>query len=593
MKILLLFMLILYIPAVAANELANSPSPYLAMHGNDPVNWRDIDQDTLKTANKAQKLIFISSGYFSCHWCHVMQRESYQDTKIAEYLNQHFIPIKIDREMNPVLDAQLIAFVERTRGVAGWPLNVFLTPDGHPLFGLTYLPPEEFYGVLTRLTALWKDDPESLMAIASAASGEIQTDANWSNEVIRTVNLDDLNQSFLSMLRLTASELEGGFGNGSKFPMTNQLSALLALNEDLDFLRLSLDAMSREHLMDHVNGGFFRYTTDPDWQTPHFEKMLYDNALLASLFLKAGSKLNKPRYQKIGIDTLHFVIQGMRYPDGGYIASLSALDHQGTEGGHYLWSEEELSALLDKDGLALLNDHWEMNLASLFETGYLPTSLETLSGKPRDELSSVYDTLRQSRNKDASRGLPVDDKRLSGWNGLVLSALTICAQTGDKICETEARQQASFLLGLIDEQGLNHGLDRNGKSLGPGTLEDYAYVLQGLWAWGSSSRQPSVLKKAQALLEETRRRFYRPNGWLSSQSPLLPGMLPQHHMPDGILPSPTALLLKTDQDLSRALNQPPLLNAGRHPVNITRTVNDEPFSHASLITFLNENPRPE
>jgi len=590
MKILLLCILVFYIPAVAANELVNSPSPYLAMHGKDPVNWQGIDQDTLKAAHKTQKLIFISSGYFACHWCHVMQRESYQDKKIAEYLNSHFVPIKIDREMNPVLDAQLIQFVERTRGVAGWPLNVFLTPDGYPLFGLTYLPPDEFYDVLTRLSEIWINDPDSLMELAQTAANEMQTDAQWHNEITDDYTRADLTQAYLSQVRLSMNELQGGFGDGSKFPLAPQLLVLLRLNQELDFVRLSLDAMSQEHLVDHISGGFFRYTTDPDWQTPHFEKMLYDNALLAQLYLVAGSQLDEYRYEHTGIETLHFVLRTMRHQDGGYIASLSAIDTENIEGGYYLWNRKELSEVVDSKGVKLLETHWGMNRASLFEDGYLPTSPDKKAGKNRSQLYGLYKQLRIAREKNLAHRLPVDDKRLSAWNGLLLSALAFCAQTGDEVCKIEGSKLAGFLLKLRHNRGLVHGLDRNNLSLGAGNLEDYAFVIQGLADWGMAMNNPEILKQARDLLQEARSRFHRKEGWMANQSPLLPGITPQHHMPDTVLPSPTTTLLQVDRQLSRALKKSPVPGSEESFRNITRTVINDPFSHASLVKLLNINP---
>ena len=329
MKKLLLLFILMHVSQIHAYELAQSPSPYLAMHGSDPVDWHDINSTILEKARKERKMIFVSSGYYACHWCHVMQHESYQDSKIAAFLNRHFIAVKVDRELNPVLDARMIDFVEQTNGRAGWPLNVFLTPEGYPFFGLTYSPPGEFLKLLKKVTRLWADDPDSLRVLSQAAFEEQQDTAGYNNQRIAHTDPVALKKAFVSSVQQFENDMEGGFGNGNKFPHVPQLMALLDLGEEEDFLHLTLNTMAKQQLYDHLNGGFFRYTTDPDWQTPHFEKMLYDNALLASLYLKAGALLGDAAYTRTGIATLHFMSGFMRHEQGGYVASLSAVDNNG------------------------------------------------------------------------------------------------------------------------------------------------------------------------------------------------------------------------------------------------------------------------
>lgn len=321
------------------NTLANNASPYLAMHGGDPVHWQEWNEQTVATARKENKLLFVSIGYFACHWCHVMQRESYQNPGIAAKLNSNFIPVKVDRELNPALDTRLIEFVERTRGYSGWPLNVFITPEGYPLLGIVYLPPNDFSSLITELATIWQQDSQQLIAEAKAASEELQTTPLDKTITIQEGLVSKVHGKLKNVTLTRADSFAGGFGNQSKFPSVPQLSAMLdsyKSNHDKQlagFLRLTLNNMASLGLNDIIAGGFYRYTVDPQWRVPHFEKMLYDNALLASLYLQAGVAFDEPRYLDTARKTLDFMISELLSEQGGLYASLSAIDSKNVEGG--------------------------------------------------------------------------------------------------------------------------------------------------------------------------------------------------------------------------------------------------------------------
>ena len=416
-------------PAVAANQLAGHPSPYLALHAGDPVDWRPWQAEVIDDARADNRLVFVSVGYFSCHWCHVMQQESYQDAGIAKILNEKYIAVKVDRELDPDLDRRLIEFVEATRGAAGWPLNVFLTPEGYPVTGFTYLPPDDFARVLLQLDKQWQQDHVSL---AAAARDFFQTRMQgWDNQAFDAPQIParQLVDAFVSQTMQAADELQGGIGNSTKFPNVPQFDALLdaiSQNKNLDrdvtdFVHLTLRAMASKNLQDHVNGGFFRYTTDPDWQTPHFEKMLYDNAQLAMLYLKAQQLWPAQGYAEIAMRTLDFVEANLKHPGGGYMASLSAVDKDNKEGGAYFWSREQLAALLNKDELEYLLKLGPAHPASSeFLIG--PLIGQGSSGEPGTNLS-----LLRKLQARGSASMPVDDKRLASWNAMMLNALTAAA----------------------------------------------------------------------------------------------------------------------------------------------------------------------
>ncbi|MES9880324.1 MAG: DUF255 domain-containing protein, partial [Sedimenticola sp.] len=290
-----LITLLLLLPGLSpalTNQLKEHPSPYLAMHGDDPVQWQEWGEEALARARKENKLLFISSGYFACHWCHVMQRESYSNPQIAALINTYFVPIKVDRELQPALDEHLIEFVRRTRGHAGWPLNVFLTPEGYPVFGLTYSPSEQFNQLLLKLKGAWGNQPEQLAKMARRAAGEMES-GKPAPDKDQPINPRSLHVGLVTMALAMGDEMEGGFGAQNRFPMAPQWSALLArLTVDKDerllaLAELTLDQMANQGLRDQLQGGFFRYTVDTGWQVPHFEKMLYTQALLSQLYIQA------------------------------------------------------------------------------------------------------------------------------------------------------------------------------------------------------------------------------------------------------------------------------------------------------------------
>lgn len=541
------------------NSLANNASPYLAMHGSDPVHWQEWNEQTVATARKENKLLFVSIGYFACHWCHVMQRESYKNPEIAAKLNSNFIPVKVDRELNPALDTRLIEFVERTRGYSGWPLNVFITPEGYPLLGIVYLPAKEFASLIGELNTLWRNEASQLIADAKAASEELQTIPLDKGIAIK----DDLAQAVRAALNNTtltrADRLAGGFGNQGKFPSVPQLSAMLdsyqlEKNAQLaEFLHLTLDNMANLGLNDIIGGGFFRYTVDPQWYVPHFEKMLYDNALLAGLYLQAGVVLDEPRYLETARQTLDFMTRELLSQQGGLHASLSAIDSNNVEGGYYLWQPEELKKLLDAGEWLAVSKAWKMEAGPTTEEGYLPVAyrvgtevaaeLDINITELKRRLTSAKQKMLKARGQ---RRLPVDNKQLAAWNGMALSAYTQAAATlQDGRYKDIARGIRKFLLSrLWQKDHLLRARDAQGLAIGAATLEDYAYVAEGLLAWARLSGQAADYADAGAVIEQAWKRFYTANGWRLTETSLLANPATEVMLADGPIPSPSAVLVK-------------------------------------------------
>ena len=591
MLILSLVLLVaLPLPAIALdNQLRDHPSPYLAMHGADPVAWQDWGSEAVELARQEGKLLFVSSGYFSCHWCHVMQRESYRNAGIADILNTHFVPVKLDRELHGALDAHLIEFLEQTQGHAGWPLNIFLTPEGYPLIGATYLPPERFRELLLRLHATWQDERGRLRNLARRTLLQLQLAAAPTQ--VQALPREALLQALLEQSQGVADLLEGGFGDQSRFPMAPQLLALLELQVAIghpqlgEFLVLTLDQIAGEALRDHLAGGFFRYTVDPSWEIPHFEKMLYTQALLAEVFLRAAQVFGREDYAEVARDTLRFVMREMRGPQGGYVASFSAVDGAGEEGGVYLWTIDELHQRLGEADTALARRHWRLLDVSPFGSSHLPrrgedaATIAAALGEPeaavRARIASIRSRLLEAR---ARRVLPVDHKELAGWNGLMLAALSDAARAWDDPGLRAAATRVRDLLRnrLWDGRRLRRALSGQ-REFGKASLADYAYVAYGMARYAELSGDPADRTFVAALLSVAWQRYHGPGGWRMDDQALIPGMAEEPAMREGALPAPSALLIR----VAAASDDPEIVARARAAAEAARAqAQAEPFWYA-------------
>lgn len=597
------------------NALADSPSPYLAMHAHDPVHWQHWGPRAFALARRENKLLYVSSGYFSCDWCHVMQRQNFLNPAIAALINKYFIPVIIDRELNPALDARLINFVEHTRGQAGWPLNVFITPEGYPLVGVVYLPPTQFKPLLSRLGERWASGAPALKQLARSVTAELTRQAAGTTSdhapagpVEAAQRIQALQQAFLKRSFSLADEFEGGFGAQNKFPMVPQLDALLVLYQrDHDvrigkFLRLTLDHMANGGLRDQLGGGFFRYTIDPSWQTPHFEKMLYENALLARLYLRAGKIFAHPGYTDVGEQTLNFILATFGTGAQGMAASLSAVDNKGIDGGYYLWQKATLRRLLNKDTFRVAEQAWGLDAPSALEAGYIldtvrsTAQVATRLGWSRQRvhilLTQARATLLAAR---AHRHAPRDNKRLAAWNALTLSALVTGARDGSTLAaRTRYRAAAQQLRNFIVQRLWNgHQLERAvdlahpHRGLGKAALEDYAYVAAALYDWGIFSGQDTDLALARTIANHAWQEFHGAQGWLLDTSTLFHYDQGQAVIADGPMPSPSAVLCRTSLVLGRHLGDHTLIDEARTALltHLNR-IEAEPFWHATRIEAL-------
>ena len=603
MRILFITVLSVYCNFVVAieNQLQQHASPYLAMHGDDPVAWQEWNKEAVKRALNENKLIYVSSGYFSCHWCHVMQRESYKDKQVAEILNKYFIPIKVDREINSALDSRLIEFVEKTQGHAGWPLNVFITPEGYPLVGMTYVPRSNFISILNNIQKKWHEDSKQLKQIAVSASEELNKTQQSESKAIPPDSGVSYMRLFLQQAESMSDDMAGGFGDENKFPSYPQLKTLLKgyeyhPTEKLKhFLLLTLNNMASQGLNDHLSGGFFRYTVDPVWQVPHFEKMLYDNALLASLYTDAAVIFNNKKFEKVAKSTLDFMLKVLRSEQGAYIASLSAVDDKGLEGSYYLWDKKELKKILNNKEFQVMELSWQLvgneslvgglHLVEAHDFSYIEKKLKLSSMAVKKYFFAAKEKMLQERSK---RKLPKDDKVLSGWNGLALSAFAKAARIFNKPEYGHAAEKIKkYIYVYLWNQNTLMRAVKQDKYLGAGGLEDYAYVAQGLIDLLEYSDNKEDRLWLEELIDQSWQRFYGKQGWLLAEDMLLRYGQGEAVVADGVLPSPAAVLIDVSIKLALRKKNKDLLDKSLVALHADdESVSSQPFWYASYISTL-------
>jgi len=598
-------------PARANPEMAESISPYLRLHVDDAVQWRAWDPALLEEAREKRRPLLISSGYFACYWCHVMQQESFRDEGIGERLNRDFIPVKVDREMDGALDAYLLEFQRATSGSAGWPLNVVVTPEGHALSGVVYAPREQFAAFLDGITRRLEADHDGLLELARRGSEELAAELRAGDQPLSEGRAARLSQVLWSRMEREADDFQGGFGSSTKFPHAPYLHAILEADQAgmapdwaREFLAITLDAMAADGLRDVLGGGFFRYSESPDWDEPHFEIMLDDQAELALLYLRAGAFHERDDWIELGLENLDFVLRDMALreddaggvdpADGfrGFASSLSAMDDAGREGGAYLWPRDELEAALEGHAHPeLVRAFFGMEGAPVFDGGYLPREAATpeeLAERFDLDIATVREQVEAGRDAliaaRAQRGLPRDEKLLAGAHGLLLSALAEAAAHDQRFRAAGAAVRGWLLEAAAGPEGLPALLGLPAEQAGTGTLADHAWVAQGLHDWDaavdSGDREAVV-----ALLEETWERFRDGDGFRAAPEPPLPGMVSQRFHPAVHRSSPTTLVLRLSEELQKESEA--LARAfSRYDLRPGRTVESEPLQHAGLIQWL-------
>ncbi len=469
------------------NRLADETSPYLLQHKDNPVDWRPWGEEALAEARRRDVPLIVSIGYSACHWCHVMERESFEDAEVAAYMNEHFVPVKVDREERPDVDAIYMEAVQAMTGQGGWPLNAFVTPEQVPFYAGTYFPPRPAHGLpswrqlLEAIAEAWRDRREEIREESQRIVARLEAGARLEPTAgdLPATLLDDA----VAGIRASWDVAHGGIGGAPKFPQASVLELLLRRGpEDRELALQSLRAMAHGGIHDQLGGGFARYSVDAAWVVPHFEKMLYDNALLARAYLHGWQVSGEEELRAVAVDTLDWVLRELRGSEGGFHSALDA-DSEGVEGKFYVWSRDELHAVLDDERLTRIAIDWfGADGHPNFEGAHiLVTAGGTEPGPPPPpELPEIRRRLLAAR---ATRIRPaLDDKRLTAWNALMIAALADAgAVLGRADYLDAARTAADFVLReLRDADGRLLRSWNAGRARLPAYLEDHAFLLEAL-----------------------------------------------------------------------------------------------------------------
>lgn len=546
------------------NALAKSTSPYLLQHAFNPVQWFPWGEEALRKAREENKLILVSVGYSACHWCHVMEHESFEDDEVATVMNRSFVCIKVDREERPDIDQLYMDAVQLMTGRGGWPLHVITLPDQRPLYGGTYFPKEQWRNVLLQVAAFWRNDPAKCFEYAEELVEGMQRLARVKPLVGES---DAAGPDFSEMLHRWSAQwdrTEGGHLRAPKFPMPDGLRFLLAAatitghTDARDHVLLTLQQMSRGGIRDQVGGGFARYSTDLTWKVPHFEKMLYDNAQLISLYAEAGKRTGDPCWLHVVDDTMRFVARELTSPSGGFYAALDA-DSEGVEGKYYCWNPDELVHLFG-DEAPLVIRYFNINETGYWEHDlYIPlrkvddavfAAAEGLSLSVLQEKAETWkQRLLAAREERIRPGL--DYKLICSWNALMLSACyDAYTLTGEPRWRTMGERNIGFILThfLTAEHTLWHTVHEQAGAVQPaveGFLEDYAFLIEALLKWQAILPERKLTDVAGQLIQTVLREFADDASgffWFTPRT-AAPLVTRRQEVQDNVIPSSNAVMM--------------------------------------------------
>ncbi len=494
------------------NKLADEKSPYLLQHAYNPVKWYAWSEEAFKIAEKENKPIFLSIGYSTCHWCHVMSHESFEDDIVAEVLNEAFVSVKVDKEERPDIDTVYMTICQATTGHGGWPLTILMTPDKKPFYAATYIPKEPQYGMIGLLDLLqqvkeqWQKNPADMIRtgnqLADIMKREFEASSDSSDVTKDLINLavTQFNQSF--------DHDYGGFGNEPKFPTPHNLMFLLrhsqleADEKSLFMVENTLKHMYRGGIYDHVGYGFSRYSTDARWLVPHFEKMLYDNALLAMVYTEAYQVTKQSLYRTVAEQILEYIRREMTDPEGGFYCAQDA-DSEGVEGKYYMFTPEEIDKIMDKDDTTFFCDYFDITKEGNFEGSSIPNLIKSTELKPENE--KVIRLCTQVYKYRLGRwALHKDDKCLTSWNSLMITAYATAAKVFQKTEYIDVAKQAVEFVNtrLMDDKDRLYVRYRDDEAAYYGHLDDYAFYCMALLSLYDATFEADFLKQATAIADQ-------------------------------------------------------------------------------------------
>ena len=569
------------------NQLIKESSPYLLQHAHNPVDWYPWGETALKKAKSDNKLLIISVGYAACHWCHVMEKESFEDTTVAQFMNAHFVSVKVDREERPDIDQVYMNACQLVnQGGCGWPLNVVALPDGRPIFSGTYLPKKQWMTVLQKLQDLYEKEPQEFTKYADELThGVKQLDVLPKSDQETSLSMADLEKSFAAWQKQIDFDKGGRYGE-NKFPTPNNYEYLLIhyyLTQDekaLDAVMVTLENIAAGGIYDHIGGGFARYSTDTDWKVPHFEKMLYDNAQLVELYAKAYQLTQKAVFKNVVYETLDFVEKELTSPEGGFYSSYDA-DSEGEEGKFYVWTKAELDQILGEDA-AFFQEYynitekgnWEANKNIIYRQIDNQKILKKYNLNERnlqEKLNNLRTKLYQKRSQRIKP--PLDDKILTSWNALMISGYAQAYRVFDeKRFLEKAIKNANFILEKLKE---GDRLNRNYKDTKASInafLDDYANTIKALIDLYQATFDEKWLKEAQQLTEYTLTHFYDPDsGMFFYTSDLDPKLITRRiDVSDNVIPSGNSVMANNLFDLGHYFYKEEYIAKSQQMLNIVK-----------------------
>jgi len=543
-----------------ANNLINASSPYLLQHAYNPVEWHEWNESSLQKAKAENKLIIVSVGYSACHWCHVMEHESFESHEVAEVMNKHFVCIKVDREERPDIDQIYMMAVQLMNGNGGWPLNAICLPDQRPVYGGTYFRKADWINILLNLANLWEKEPEKAVRYADRLTEGLQQ-----AELIEAANTElTFNQQHLEEIvqpwKRNFDAIEGGYNRAPKFPLPNNWTFLLRyghLSNDQSVMMqvmTTLEAMATGGIYDQIRGGFARYSVDNRWHVPHFEKMLYDNAQLVSLYAEAYQCLKLAPYAQVIRETIGWIDREMTSPEGLFYAALDA-DSEGVEGKFYVWSAEEFDNVVGEHRELLRayfdvteEGNWEEEKVNVLRRLHNDEALITEHKLTKTTFDDIIETSKNKllavRNKRVRPGL--DDKCLTAWNAQMIKGLVDAAQAlADDTYYERAKKAANFILNhLVDEDGGLYRNYKNGKVSINGFLDDYAFLIEALLALYEVDFNEAWLNEANELAEYVLANFVdEQNNMLFYTSKKGERLIAQkHEVMDNVIPASNSVM---------------------------------------------------
>ena len=582
------------------NELINETSPYLLQHAHNPVNWKGWNSETLEKAKEEEKLMIISIGYSACHWCHVMEKESFEDSTVAATMNKNFIAVKVDREERPDVDQIYINAVQLMTGSAGWPLNVITLPDGRPVWGGTYFKKDTWINSLEKIEKLYQENPQKLIDYATQLEEGIK-----SMDLI-SVNTDELNftkfpsDSVVKEWSDSFDYVYGGPNRAPKFMMPNNLAYLLRYgtqhhNEEvLNYVYLTLDRIAYGGVYDHIGGGFARYSTDLKWHVPHFEKMLYDNAQLVSLYSQAYQITKKPLYKEVVKETLEFIKREMTNAEGAFYSSLDAdsLTEEGEleEGAYYVFNKADLQLILEED-FSLFSEYYNINSYGKWEKGNYVLIRQKNDNSIKDEFSISQNILEQKKKSwkkklrafRNNRSKPrLDDKTLTSWNALMIKGYVEAFKTFQvQDYLTAAEKNAQFIIEnqLQPSGALNHSY-KDGQSSINGYLEDYATLIDAFISLYEVTLDDKWIRFSEKLTNYTYENFYNQENSMFYFTSIKDEKLVARNFEyrDNVIPASNSIMAKNLFILSHHLDNKKYLNTSS---NMLHNVQPEIETYAS------------